>query len=482
MIRSRYIVVLLLFAAGPAFAQQTGFRKAYDDFMQSSVTSYKQFNSEANREFANAIREQWESFSLCGGESRLSGPEPDSLSKAPSMPAPPDFQIDIDGVPVEPSKCAWTSGPQTSAGPSHTAGNRMCRFNFYGSVVEVPVPETYFFIHPSGISEKDVGDFWEKLCGYDYQRTVASFETYSSRNALNDWACYEWTVALAKEIFPENTNCEQEIFTVFFINQVGLSGRIGRTDKSLVCLFSSAQKIYARKYINLEGTRYYLAGNDIEVSQLYTYSFGQEHGLRPFDMRMAKHPNLGGESIGKCLRSEYFKCDLTFPLNRQDMLFYGNYPQTDVCVYAQSCPSGEFAEALTDFLRPHLSGKSGVESLNLLLTFLHRDFRYRTDQEQFGYEKPFFCEENFCYDFNDCEDRSVLFCFLVRELLGMSTMLVEYPAHVVCAVRIDEPATGCYIKRGDSRYYICDPTYLGSSVGMSSVDKMLKPQKIWVIN
>ena len=61
-------------------------------------------------------------------------------------------------------------------------------------------------------------------------------------------------------------------------------------------------------------------------------------------------------------------------------------------------------------------------------------FDYKTDGDQFGYEKPFFVDELFYYPYSDCEDRAVLYSYLVRTLMGLDVVLLEYPNHMATAV------------------------------------------------
>ena len=77
----------------------------------------------------------------------------------------------------------------------------------------------------------------------------------------------------------------------------------------------------------------------------------------------------------------------------------------------------------------------------------------------------FFCEENYYYPQNDCEDRSVLFAFLVRHLLRLDVVLVDYPGHIPTAVHFNENVPGTAIMNNGKRYVICDPTYIGASIG-----------------
>ena len=89
-----------------------------------------------------------------------------------------------------------------------------------------------------------------------------------------------------------------------------------------------------------------------------------------------------------------------------------------------------FAASIERELRPLVKGKSVSDALNTLLLFMQQGFKYQTDTKLFGHEKNFFCEENFYYPANDCEDRAILFARIVRLLFGYDAALMEYDDHV----------------------------------------------------
>jgi len=95
-------------------------------------------------------------------------------------------------------------------------------------------------------------------------------------------------------------------------------------------------------------------------------------------------------------------------------------------------------------------------------------FAYQTDTQQFGYERPFFGDETFFYPACDCEDRAILYSILVRELLGLEVVLLHYPQHLATAVHFNETIQGDYLMIDGKKFLICDPTFLGASVGMSN--------------
>lgn len=112
-------------------------------------------------------------------------------------------------------------------------------------------------------------------------------------------------------------------------------------------------------------------------------------------------------------------------------------------------------------------GLTQQEAVSLLLDYVQFGFAYKTDQEQFGYEKPFFVDENFFYPYNDCEDRSILFCTLVKEILHLDTVFLHYPQHLAAAVCFTENVNGDFILVDNRKYVVCDPTYIGAPIGKS---------------
>jgi hypothetical protein len=114
-----------------------------------------------------------------------------------------------------------------------------------------------------------------------------------------------------------------------------------------------------------------------------------------------------------------------------------------------------------------IQGKSEAEAVNMLLRFSQTAFLYKTDNEQFGREKPLFSEETLYYTYSDCEDRSVLFAFLVKRLTGLEVIGLRYPNHIAAAVKFRGSVNGDSVSYRGDRYIICDPTYVFSNIGMT---------------
>ncbi|NJL15075.1 MAG: hypothetical protein HC913_20120 [Microscillaceae bacterium] len=121
-------------------------------------------------------------------------------------------------------------------------------------------------------------------------------------------------------------------------------------------------------------------------------------------------------------------------------------------------------------LAPLLKDKSEEEALNFLLAMVQFGLAYQTDQEQFGQEKPLTSDETLFYPYADCEDRAILFAWLVRDLLGLPVVGLDYPGHMATAVRLSQPIKGNYCLYQNAQYWVCDPTYLGAVAGQAMPD------------
>ena len=134
-------------------------------------------------------------------------------------------------------------------------------------------------------------------------------------------------------------------------------------------------------------------------------------------------------------------------------------------MYANTPLSKQAQRTLYPALKQAISGKSQYEAGSRLLNFVQTAFVYEYDDKVWGCDRAFFADETLYYPYCDCEDRSILFSRLVRDLLGLKVVLIYYPGHLATAVCFTENVNGDYISMNGKRYTICDPTYIGAPIG-----------------
>jgi hypothetical protein len=149
-------------------------------------------------------------------------------------------------------------------------------------------------------------------------------------------------------------------------------------------------------------------------------------------------------------------------------------------VYFDSKVSNMTRGRLLAGLRVIIDGKKEVEAVNILLRFVQNAFAYKTDQKQFKYEKVLFPEETLYYKYSDCEDRTILFSYLVKNLLNLDTIGLKYKDHISSAVALNSKIRGDGYKVNGRLFYVADPTFINANIGETMTKYKNKiPQAIY---
>lgn len=195
----------------------------------------------------------------------------------------------------------------------------------------------------------------------------------------------------------------------------------------------------------------------------------------PLRMRMSAGNYLDKNSAsGRELKSnKYPATKATVVCDNNILAFLNDMPvsaiegsnDTDFLKYADMVLSDGAAHELLTVLSDQVAGKTEAEAANIILNFVQTAFEYKTDGEVWGRERPFFPEETLYYPYSDCEDRAILFCNLVREVLRLDVAFVSYPGHLAAAVHFNEDIPGDYFIVNGKRYLVCDPTYINAPIG-----------------
>lgn len=450
-----------------------------------SINLAAQGGASSGASFKRVLSDTWDRYELSDAVPMRPVPEPDTLPVASVR------QKVFKVVPVAESVdtlCAqWPENTDAYAiyvsDESAAAALREVFFIFYDTPQTVSVPQQYGSFHPGSISEQDVAAFWESLDSCDTHPIIATAKELVRTHNYNDWALLEWSRELSRAVFPANVNSEQTIFTVFLLYKMGLMVKMARIGDSLVPLFSSMQNVYSRKYVIIDTYPFYLVEKNMPSSEVYTYSGDYAAPLRPLDLRLRRplrfFPPESRTVIAR--QSLLFNTTFNLPLSRSLLRFYEGYPQTDISNYALASCEPDFAAALTTGIGASLAGYDDEEKINRLLAFVQTDFCYKTDQEQFGYERPFFVEENFVFRCNDCEDRAVLFAYLVRRITSCKVVMLEYNRHISTAVCLPKAIKGDKLIINGEKYYVCDPSYIGATIGMTMPEYKNSSVKVYVI-
>lgn len=319
----------------------------------------------------------------------------------------------------------------------------------------------------SRLDENTIADAYEAMCSSDYKPLLADCAQARKDLQLNDWGVF-MLVRQVADAYCGTAN-ESIVMQQFLLNEMGYKARMARrADADKMLLFVATDcRIYGHPYITLSGQEYYnLSGNN-EQCQFYMCQKDSPKAKNKVGMLLKDTPNFPGSTTASTHQAKGSAAKVTVDIPKSLMDFYKSYPQCDYSVYFKASVNGEIEHRILSSLAPLVQGKSEADAANILINFVQTAFQYQTDTQQFGYEKPFFVEELFYYPYSDCEDRSILFSYLVKKLLGLDVVLLDYPEHIATAVRFNGNVGGDYLMVGGQKYTVCDPTYIGASIGMT---------------
>ena len=312
--------------------------------------------------------------------------------------------------------------------------------------------------------EKAVADAYEAMCKADYKPLLADCRQLKKDLKLNDWGVFLFVRDVSNALCADAN--ASVVMQQFLLNELGYKSKMARrADRDQMLLFVATDcKMYGRPYFTKDGLNYYNLTSD-ETCQFYMCQEDSPKAKSSIDMQITNAPLLNSGIVNSVHKNGAGTVAVSVDVPKSLMLFYKSMPQCDYSVYVNAKVNPAVADRLLSSLAPIVEGKSETEAANLLINFVQTGFKYATDQEQFGYEKPFFVEELFYYPYCDCEDRSVLYSYLVRNLLKLDVVLLDYPNHIATAVCFNENVSGDFVTVEGKKYIVCDPTYIGASIG-----------------
>ena len=458
----------------------------FEQFKEQANKEFEDFRKKANDEYARFMEEAWTPYTVKDAEEIPMEPKPvityehearvtnskieyDVIKDVPTDRLPSQ-RLPLASISNEDFELVGQPEPLDPIMATFDASATMQSLSLYGSAIKVRVePEPKKPIKLKNLSEKSIARMWKKLsCPY-YDNIVA--ECLRQRKACNlcDWAYVKLTEKMANKYFGQGTD-ESIVLQMYILVQSGYQMRIAMADNRLTLLMGSNERIYGYKYCEMEGIQYYIIDRSLEDKSMLIFdrAFPQEKSL---SLAMVQ-PKFSLERTEKQTFSaqDYPEITVTVETNKNLLDFYNDYPVSSQWNYYSHASLSECVKRdLYPVLQKAIEGKKEVEAVSMLLNFVQTGFGYSSDMDQFGYERPLYPDETFFYPYCDCEDRSILFSCLVRELVGLDVVLLSYPSHVTTAVRFNEPVKGDYLTVGDEKYVICEPTCLaGAPVGFSA--------------
>lgn len=340
-------------------------------------------------------------------------------------------------------------------------------FDFFGQEVSFYTDEKYKTATFYPQSQKGIINFFDILASSDYSSTLQDIKSIKKELALNDWATYLLVTKLSESLY--STPDERRLFSWFIFNKLGYAVKIGLAKKHVVLMHYSKKAIYSTPNYTFNKKHFYVVANYAKgsVGKLYTYKQNYPNADRAMDLGLKELPNFKKDIKSKTLSFREFgnTYTTTYHYDQNLLDFMATYPQADYETYFNAPMSESVYQEIAKDMKKYVDSKTSSVAINFVLSFVQKAFAYQIDQDQFGREKVMFAEETLYYDKSDCEDRAILFSYLVKELFGVTVVGVKYKDHMATALYI--PMKGDSVKAGGKKFVIADPTYINANIGQS---------------
>jgi hypothetical protein len=380
-------------------------------------------------------------------------------------------QPDLEEKPVPDEK--EKPVPEEKPVPDAQEKGKTTNFTFFDAELTIHYDENLKAPSSNEINKETISAFWGALSRANYDDFITQAQYYRKQMKLNDWGYCLLLHKIGESIYQGNRNLTY-LFVWFMLAKSGYSAKVGYYQDKVYLLLPSANTLYGASYFTYgnDSNRFYVVSlngkSQSDVETLYTYDGTYPGADKLINLMVDSSPNIRNTVANKTLKFNYKEKDYVLPVkfDQNAVDFFSDYPQTNLEVYFDAPLSPEASLSLLTELRSIIEGKSEVEAVNILLRFVQTAFAYKIDDEQFGREKFLFPEESLFYLYSDCEDRSVLFAYLVRNLIGLEVIGLDFPGHVATAVKFNTDVKGDQVMYQNQKYIICDPTYINADVGM----------------
>ena len=475
-----FIIIIIAFftlnlSAQTSLEEYKRKRKAeLEQYKKKAKTEFEEYREKRNNEFAKLISQRWNAIQDYKGLEPPVKPEPvKPIVKDRNEPKIPPVKIPIDKITKipKPEKRVPLNIPPSI--PRKENANVFVS-QFYGTKITINSDKYDFNFNLKSIDEQEIGKAWNELSDGRMEEVVNNFLVHREHMNLNDYTFVQMVGTICQNYHKQKdkTKTGQNkavLMQAYVLAQCGYDVKMARKNSNLVLLLAIKETVYKKNYLTIGNKRYYVINDTEENGSYYTFSHDFSPMSQSCSVQISERIQL--ESPSNYSKEKVFTShkypDLAIKasVDTNLMNLYNDYPMMDWELYAKTPMSISLEKKVLPRLQQMTNGKSKEEATGIILNFVQTAFEYKTDEEQFGYERPLFVDELFYYDYSDCEDRAILFSYLIRKVLNLDVVLLYYPNHLATAVKLPSYNKGDYVSLNGQIYTVCDPTYINAGIG-----------------
>lgn len=458
-------------------AQNVKGKNAFDEWRKEIHEDFDNFRKEIMEDYLFFVENPWKAFK---SEEPVPKPKDDQRPPVVMPEEDKDKPIENNETPIEEVIAPVVVEPQPEPiqpiEEVPVVEERYLSFTFFGTPAKVRFDVRNKIIL-KGLDNNSIAGALRGMATEEYDNMILDCLELRKKHSLSDWGYLQMLKAMADAIYGEGSN-ESELLIAYVYMQSGYRMRLATEGTHLFMLYASKHMIYDIDAYKVDNEIYYGLSPLPDRLYICPASYPKEQSMSLYISNSVKLNNKPANS--RTIVSKHDpEAQVHLSVNQNLIDFYNTYPtsilgdnvMTRWAMYANTPIEENVRKELYPQLKSILSNKSQLEAANILLNWVQTGFVYKYDDEIWGGDRAFFAEESLYYPYCDCEDRSILYTRLVRDILGLKCILVFYPGHLATAVCFTENVNGDYIQLDGQKYIVSDPTYIGAPVGMT-MDEM----------
>ncbi len=470
MVRLAKIFVLSLVIVFPfsnVFSQtfdefKNQIREEYDTFEKETQDKFDNFVEGIDKEFATYLSENFGSYDIGHEEFKPDSPKPAEMPEAEEV-INDAFKMEYV---VKPTATTFQASvyPSIKKSEDSTFPIKLVNVRFLGWPLEFKADKAYSEILFENPSPESISKYWKEMADVNYNHLLFQISEVANTLNINQWGYFQLLKSISEQIYPADKNL-QVLFQWAMLSRSRYKVKVGYSNNNLFLLIPSIYKMYNIDYVKLNDIDYYVLDGKGEKINTYEKDFPESDKIMDVTIKSPFYTDPIKKS--KEFKFNYDNTDYKVRLDFDGEMinFYKTIPLSDVSVYFNSVINSRSKNSIKEAFTPILTGKSDIEKINILLSFVQQAFDYKTDQQVFGTERYFFADELLNYPYADCEDRSILLCYLVKTLVNKDAHAVSFPGHMAVVVNVEGLDMGYYINYTGNYYYMADPTLMGAKLG-----------------
>ena len=447
-----------------------------------STADFSEYAGTRDDEFAGYLKEPWNDYSI------LAGIE-DEPQRQVEHPIFDDSNLDMN----PPVNLAYSNViscgdygkgqirmiPRIRKSESDTYNSLKGVFRFYGQQVNISYDKLLIFSKIVSFSEDSVSGFWKSFARSNSNQLVDQLMNYRDLLGLGDWGYFQLVKAASNHIFAGNV-LNADLLTWALMIRSGFDVRLAFNQNSTTILFPCENTIYAKQFVVIGQKRFYL-DRDMKSQLLVTSQHPFPDNVGMINLNFNKSLNFNGKLTIRKYALQWNNKSYLFSMryNPDLIRFYHDYPQTDPTVYFGAPVSSVLKEDLLGQIYPLLAKMDRPEAAAFLQQFVEKEFGFNSGKQLGNFSQSRFAEEVIASKSGDDRSKAVLFSWLVRDLLRLPVVGVQFPGYYSTAVCYETPLDGNYYYFNKEKYYITDPSYINAPIGVTMpVFEGLTPQLI----